>query len=217
MKECLNCQIKVGGEGEICPICQNSLVGEGSPYNWPAENRLRQQAFWYKLQLFILLALSAVGVILDFMLNLYGDKHWSLIVAMWVVIGELLFDHYLHRSIILANILSRCTFYVAVLLFITGWYLGFRDLVVYLIIPVMVSALLIANLIFAFIDKKGNALVYLLMNIPVGVIVSIILTVLKRQSIAWTVCLIISVVTFIGVAIFFGRRMILEIQKRMNI
>lgn len=217
MKECLNCQIKVGGNGDICPICQNTLVGEGTPYNWPAESKLRQQAFWYKLQLFILLALSAIGIILDFMLHLYGDKHWSILVAMWVVVGELVFDHYLHRSIILANILTMCTVYIAILLYITGWYLGFRTTVVYLVIPIMVSALMVLNLILAFIEKKGNSMVYLLMNILVGLVVSVVLYILQREAIAWTICLMISVVTFIGVAVFFGRRMLLEIEKRMNI
>lgn len=216
MKECLNCRIKVGGEGEICPICQNTLIGEASPYNWPSERKLRQQAFWYKLQLFIALALAATGLILDFMLNLHGEKHWSLVVAMWVIIGEHVFNHYLHRSIILANILTMCTLYVAVLLYITGWYLGFRPLVAHVVIPIMVSSIMILNLVLAFLDKKGNALVYLLMNIFVGLVVSVIIYFLQIDAVAWTVCFIISVVTFIGVAVFFGRRMLLEIQKRLN-
>lgn len=201
----------------MCPICQNTLKGEGCEDYWPKENKLRQQAFWYRLQLFIALSLTLVGLVLDFTLSLHGQKHWSLIVALWVVIGELVFDHYLHRMIILANLLTKCAFYVAVLLFITGWYLGFRTVVVYVVIPIMVSALLIANLVFALIDKKGNALIYLIMNILVGLVSSAVLLVLRRQAIVWTICFMISAVTFIGVAVFLGRKLTLELQKRMNI
>ncbi|MCR5419513.1 MAG: hypothetical protein K6E98_00705, partial [Lachnospiraceae bacterium] len=62
----MNCKIKIGGTTDTCPLCQNSLSGEPSGNNWPSPNKLRTQAFFYKLQLFIILAAIAVGVSLDF-------------------------------------------------------------------------------------------------------------------------------------------------------
>ena len=35
MKHCDKCKIDVRGEFERCPLCQNKLTGESTPYEFP--------------------------------------------------------------------------------------------------------------------------------------------------------------------------------------
>ena len=70
---------------------------------------------------------------------------------------------------------------------------------------------------------SANALVYLLMNIGVGLLPYILLFFridrgrIDGRSIPWVNCLIISVVTFLGLVIFKGRDLRSEIAKRLHL
>lgn len=44
MKHCDKCKIDVRGEFERCPLCQNKLTGESTPYEFP-----KVQSFYEKI------------------------------------------------------------------------------------------------------------------------------------------------------------------------
>lgn len=218
MKRCMNCNINVGGHGSQCPICQNGLVGEDTLYNWPSMKKLKLQSVFYKLQLFIVLALSAVSLSLDFLLDLHMAKHWSIPVVMWSITLELLIRSYIRKNVVVAEVVSLSIFHICIMLSLTAWYMGGVSVIVGTVVPIFISALSIINLILAFADKKGNAMVYLLINILVGVATYVIMAIAKTDiPLTWTICLMISVVTFIGICVFKGRGVVSEIQKRMYI
>lgn len=220
MKKCVNCEIEIGGNNKACPLCQNPISGEAGPDNWPGADGLKKKAFAYKLQLFIILALVVIACGLDFLLEIdFGImKHWSLIFAAWAILGELVVRILIRKRIVIAKILSIGALYLASLTVLTGWYYGFLRPTLYIALPILLSVTLIANLVFSLLDTTENAMVYLLANILGGVIPYIVLVVSHRvRTIAWSICLMISVVTFIGIVVFKGRKVWLEIQKRMNI
>ena len=72
-------------------------------------------------------------------------------------------------------------------------------------------------------EFTANALVYLLMNIGVGLLPYILLFFridrghIDGHSIPWVNCLIISAVTFLGLVIFKGRDLRSEIAKRLHL
>ena len=81
------------------------------------------------------------------------------------------------------------------------------------------------NPIFAFLRSRftANALVYLLMNIGIGVLPYILLFFridysgrLDAHSLPGVICLIVSVITFLGLVIFRGRALKNEIVKRLH-
>lgn len=218
MKKCLNCNIEVGGSTDTCPLCQNMLTGnESTPNNWPTLVKLKKQAFFYKLQLFIVLTSIVVALSLDFLLELNNGKHWSLIVALTIFMVEITVLHFIKKSVVIAKIISLSTLNIAFILVVTGWYYNFLHPIAYLVLPIMISAALIANFIFSLLDTADNALVYLLGNILIGVLSYLVLIFSHRnRTIAWTICLMISVVTFIGIAVFKGSKVWSEVQKRMN-
>ena len=217
MRKCLNCNIEIGGNIDTCPLCQNSLTGEATGNNWPSPRRLRAQALLYKLQLFLVLAAITVGISLDFLLELNNGRHYSLIIALWLIIFELDLRANIRRLFVISKTVSISTLHICLLLLLTAWYFDFFDVTAYMIIPILLGSVLLANLFFTMIDTTENALVYLLANI---LLVMIIYASLRIKGIdaglVWAICLMISFVALIGIVIFKGRKVSNEIQKRMN-
>lgn len=217
MKKCLNCNIEIGGRTDTCPLCQNSLTGEASPNNWPSPSGLKARAFIYKLQLFLVLATIAVGVSLDYLLNLNNGTHYSFVIALWLIIFELQLHSNMRRIFVISRTVSFGILYSALLLLITGYWFGFFDITAYIIVPIMLGAALIANLTFSMIDTTENALVYLLGNILLVIVVYTSLRIRHIEvGLVWTICLMVSLVSLIGIIIFKGRKVSDEIRKRMN-
>lgn len=88
-----------------------------------------------------------------------------------------------------------------------------------------VWAVAVLRVVRAFLRSRftANALVYLLMNIGIGVLPYILLFFridysgrLDAHSLPWVICLIISVITFLGLVIFRGRALKNEIVKRLH-
>lgn len=218
MMKCVNCNINIGGNVKNCPLCQNSLTGESSHDNWPSLERFKRQAFFYKLQLFIALTIVAIALSLDFLLDLNDSRHWSLIVALGIIMFEYLLKGFLKKNLVIAKIISVSALHIAIILVVTGIFFEFINLVIYTIIPIMVIVTLVADFVFTLIDTRSNAMVYFLMNFLCGICPYIFFFLTNRnRSITWTICLMISVVTFIGIVVFKGPRVRGEVQRRMNL
>ena len=218
MKKCLNCDIYIGGNKKTCPLCQNSLKGEDTAENWPILMQYRKKAFLYKLQLFIALALVVVALSLDFLFELNNGKHYSLIIALAILMIETLMRSFIKRHVVITRIISVSAFSIVIFLLITGWYYDSLYPIVYFVIPIMLGASLIVNFIFSLIDKSGNAMVYLLVNILAAFVCYPIVDLYKGiRPIPWIICLMIGVIAFIGIIVFKGPKVFSEVRKRMNI
>ncbi|MCR5357627.1 MAG: hypothetical protein K6E63_09545 [Lachnospiraceae bacterium] len=217
MRKCLNCNIKIGGHADSCPLCQNSLTGDATADNWPSPSRLRAQAFLYKLQLFLVLATIAVGISLDYLLGLNNGTHYSLVIALWLIVFEFDLSANIKRLLVISRTVSISTLHICLLLLLTGWYFGFMDIAAYMIIPILLGAALLTNLVFAMTDTTENALVYLLGNIFLVIVIYAVLMAKRIDTgLVWTICLMVSFVSLIGIIIFKGRKVSNEIRKRMN-
>ena len=217
MKKCLNCNIEIGGRIDTCPLCQNSLTGEASPNNWPSPSGLKAKAFLYKLQLFVVLAAIAVGVSLDYLLDLNNGTHYSFVIALWLIVFELQLRSDLRRIFVISRTVSFGILYSALLLLLTGYWFGFFDIIAYTVVPIMLGAALLANLTFSMIDTAENALVYLLGNIFLVFVVYASLRIKGIEAgLVWTICLMVSFVSLIGIIIFKGRKVSNEVRKRIN-
>lgn len=218
MKKCMNCKIYVGGNGNQCPICQNALIGEGSPDNWPTLNKLRLKSMLYKMQLFVALVIAVTVFALDYLMELNGGYHWCVPIIVWALTLELLIRHFIKKSVSPIAIITDVVGHVCVLLLYTSWYFGFFNIIAFCVIPIMLMALIVTNFTLSFTEKKGNSMVYLLSSMLAGTIPYIVFM-LKKVNITmeWTICLLISVIAFIAICVFKGRAVANEIEKRMNI
>ena len=97
----------------------------------------------------------------------------------------------------------------------------FNSIAIDAIVPILCSVTLVLNFIFAFVNRRftENGLVYLLLNIVVGVVPYIGLTLRHsvRPPLAWVICLVISMITFLGLVIFKGRSLLAEFEKRLHL
>ena len=89
MKYCHSCKVNVEGDAERCPLCQNSLTGTASERVYPSIEIMRKQSVLYKLQMFVFLTSMAVCLACEFLLDVRTTFHWSLLVCVWVIGGEI--------------------------------------------------------------------------------------------------------------------------------
>ena len=83
MKKCNYCNIYISGKRNHCPLCNNALEGEATSPHWPGMKRLRLKGFIYKLQAFLVLATIIICLALDFLMDVRGERHWSIVVLIW--------------------------------------------------------------------------------------------------------------------------------------
>lgn len=217
--KCTHCNIEVGSNTKICPLCQSHLVGESEKEYWPIPRDLKHQSMLWKIFLFICLVATALCLFIDFLFIETKHFHWSVIVLAWVVVFVTSLSHFIkcHRSV--PRVIFQIMIEFSVMIFATGWYGNFRAVSIDYLMPIVCSITLVINFIFSFIDASftESSLLYLLLNIGVGVVPYIALYIHRGKApMAWTISLLISVITFLGLAVFKGKTMISEVQKRLH-
>ncbi|MDD6192727.1 MAG: DUF6320 domain-containing protein [Lachnospiraceae bacterium] len=217
MKTCPYCNITVGGTNSKCPICQNRLSGESTENHWPYQETLKKESVLYKLQLFIVLSLVIVSLALDFLLDLQAGVHWSVIVTLWLLAFEFgiikLFRNYFSPS----KVVTEVALIISLLLLFSGYWMHHTMVITDFIIPIICIGTLVTNFILILVDRASNAMVYLLCNVLVGALPYLVFLFMKHTiPFLWVLCLMISVITFIGACVFRGRQVWGELQKRFN-
>lgn len=218
MKRCLSCDIKIGGQAKVCPLCQNALMGKETPGLWPAvTDRLKYLALLNKIQLFIVLSAIVVCVVIDFFVGAQGRFHWSVAVVLWALAFEAFIHNIMRGRVTPVRLVTLTTFGCLVILIVTSWYFGFWGIFFHYIAPISLSAVLTFNFVMCLADRSENAMVYLLVNILVGAVTYVIQIIVPGDILLpWSICLMITLITFIGMAVFKGRSMVTEIQKRLH-
>lgn len=221
MKNCPYCKIEVGGDLQKCPFCQSRLSGTDEAPYFPNQNALRIRSFFYKIQLFMVWAIIILCLGIDFLFHVtiphYPSLHWSLLVFMWLAVFEFWIMRLFRKGLSSSRIMTIIVFVVLIMLLITTYYVGYFGLMISWVVPIVLMGTMIANFVLAMIDKNGNSMVYLLSNLLVGVTPYIVLYVLQRDCPeAWIVCLLVSVIVFVGAIIFKGREVVSEIQRRLS-
>lgn len=220
MSTCPHCKLTVGGAFRKCPLCQSTLQGEpGEPY-WPTLKKLKAQSFIFKLILFIIISGICFSLVFDYLVLPKGHIHWSIPVLVWGLVGLWLFTRYFKNHRFVSKIMFQVMLATTLLAVWTEYYLGYSYLKIStdFIVPIICSGVLIANFVFCFLHFRfaQNTMLYLLFNILIGVIPYIALYLHRgnHAPLTWSICLLISIFTLIGIIIFKGRQMLTEIQKR---
>ncbi len=222
MKKCPYCKIDIGGDLKKCPLCQSKLAGvAGEPY-FPKQTHRKIQSFLYKLQLFIIWTLIIAGIGVDFLFDIriphFENVHYSLIIAMWLIAFEFGIMSQFRRGGGSSRKMTLVVFIILALLSVTAYYFDFLGITLNWICPVAITGTMIANFVLAMIDRKGNAMVYLLTNLLVGVLPYIVLHFWdKKMPATWIICTLMSVILFVGAIIFKGRSVAGEIRRRLSV
>lgn len=222
MKTCPHCHIQVGGAAEYCPLCQNALVGEESPGRYPrVVPPARQASLFYRIAAFLLLGASVICGAVDYLAMEEEHLHFSVLVLLFSVAALLLLRALLQPGRNAPKLLFQILIGASLISAFCDWFLGWNGLSVDWLIPVWCCAALVLNFIFAFINRRftENGLVYLLLNIAVGVVPYLALAVHNsaKPPTAWLVCLVTGILTFLGLVIFKGRSLRAELEKRLHL
>ena len=222
MKTCPYCRIEVGGDLKKCPLCQSKLSGEAEEPYFPRLTVQKIKSFLYKLQLFIIWIIIITGLGIDLLFGIrlpwFPDVHWSLILSMWLIAYEFGIMRLFRKGVGSSRTMTMMVFIILALLTVTSYFFGFMQLTLDWIAPAVITGTMIANFVLAMIDKKGNAMVYLLTNLLVGVLPYIVLHFINRAMPAtWIICMMISVILFVGAIIFKGRAVAGEIRRRLSV
>ena len=222
MKTCPYCNISVGGDTRKCPLCQSKLSGVSEGEYFPKQTMLHRRSFLYKLQLFIvwIVVIAALGV--DFLMGVRippsSDVHYSLILSLWLIAFEFAIMRQFRKGTGSSRRVTMMVIIILGLLTVTSYYYGFFRLTTDWIAPSAITGMMIANFVLAMVDKRGNAMVYLLTNLLIGILPYIVLSISHRTAyITWTICMLISIILFVGAIIFKGRTVAGEIQRRLNV
>ncbi len=225
MKTCPHCHIRGGGNAAYCPLCQNRLSGPDDAPWWPKITpRVRRFGMLFKIVAFLLLAANVVAGAIDFLLVEEPHRHESLLMLVWVIAILLVLRSLLRRRYNGPRQVFQLLLLVSALLIFTDWFHGYTGYSVDLVIPILCSVTLVCNFIFAFWRSRftQNALVYMLLNIGIGVLPYLLLLFqvgtgrVDARSMPWVICLIISVITCLGLIIFQGRALRSELEKRLH-
>ncbi|MCR5322343.1 MAG: hypothetical protein K6E85_03610 [Lachnospiraceae bacterium] len=222
MKKCPYCKIDVGGVLEKCPLCQSRLTGESENAHFPINDTLKFRSFLYKLQVFIVWSIVIVGIGLDFLFDLrfpaFPDLHWSLILAMWLIVPEYCIIRQFRPGTGSARKVTIMVFLILAMLLITAHYFDFMWLVWGWMVPIVLTGMVTANFVLVFVDKQGNTMAYLLSGLVFGLLPCIILYFREeKMQPAWMICMIVSVILFAGIIIFKGRSVAKEIRRRFSV
>lgn len=221
MSTCPHCKMSVGGEFRKCPLCQSSLKGDQTELYWPAMTKLKVRSFYFKLVLFAVIVGIVICLALDFLILPPQKLHWSILVSVWGIVGLWLFTRYFKNHRIVSKILFQTMLALSLLVIWTEYFLGFTQykFSIDYVVPILCSGVLIANFVFSFLrfHFAQDTMIYMLFNILIGIIPYIALFLHSSKApLTWTICLLISIITFVGICIFQGRQMIIEIQKRFH-
>lgn len=221
MKTCPHCHIQVGG-GTYCPLCQSPLTGpdEGEPYFPAGEAPGRRLPLYFKVPAFLMIAAAIVCAAVDFLLQEEAHRHWSLVAAACIVAALLLLRALLLGSRNAPKLLFQILVGAALLCWFCDWFLDWGGLATGTLIPILCTVTLLLNFMFAFVNRRftENGLIYLLLNIGVGVVPYIGLTLRHtRTPTLWVICLIVSMITFLGLVMFKGRDLWAEFAKRLHL
>lgn len=223
MKNCAYCKIDVGGNLKKCPLCQSTLNGEGERPYFPAQTVLKIQSFFYRMQLFIVWAAIIASLGMDFLMEIdFGldIKHWSILVTLWLFGFEYVVDRLFIRSSSPSRVISCFILIVLALSMLTAYYLepSYLYFLINWVIPVVIMGGLLTNFILAMLDKKGNAMAYLLGNVLIGIVPYLVFFLMhKEPSVEWIICLIFTLILLVGSIIFKGREVSSELQRRFNV
>ncbi len=222
MKICPYCKIEVGGDLSKCPLCQSKLTGEGGEAYFPKPMELKIKSLFYKIQLFIVWVVIIAALGLDFLFDLriapFPNVRYSLLIAMWLIVLEFLITRKFKAGGGSARIVTLAVFPILIMLSITAYFLGFWRVTMDWIVPIAITATMIANYVLAMIEKQGNAMTYLLTNLLVGALPYIVLHFRHKDTpITWIICILVSVILFIGAVIFKGREVSEEFRRRLNV
>ena len=218
MQYCEKCRVSVRGSDEKCPLCQSKLSGTAETAQYPKISTANSKlAFGIRIAalatVLLCIAAGAVNIIVT------PGEHWALIaisaaLCLWICfLYAVKKRKKLSRNIIVQVIL------VCLLSVVWDIATGYKAWSVNFVVPCACSSAAIALEILALVLKMpASDYMFCLLWDSIFGLVPLILIMTGNVSVMLpsVVCIAISVAVVFFTAIFYGKEIVLEIQKRFH-
>ncbi len=218
MKKCTSCNIEFNTSDNYCPLCQNELIGKCDSLSFPNNKWFETNSLILKIILFssitILLIFSFIEVII------FNSLKISLYVSLGLLSNFIIVYFILKTYKNIYNMLGKYGIIINILLII--WYLVTKTTIITnYIIPSICIIELLSNVVFGIILRKNYLVKYssqILMNIFL-LLLPLILVILKftTNNILSYICLLLSIISIVGLVIFFYDDIKEELKKIFNV
>ena len=220
LKICPHCAVKVGGRLKKCPLCQTPLKGEGTPDYWPRAKGLQSQSLIFRILFFILYACMIASFGTKFLILDYPySSVVNIMLVILLVVLTTVWIFWKTRPGVAGSvfIIMICiTLVISLLDYLMDW----NSVTLNLVLPCIIGAALVLNFIITMLRSSisRDSLIYLIINILLGIVPYAALLFLGRSElrVPWTITLLISIVTLLGLLIFKRSAFLTELQKRLH-
>ena len=218
MKKCDSCKIEFNTNESLCPLCQNILVGHSDEINFPSNIRYKTNSLILKILLFSSLTILLIFGFLEY--NIFKNLHISLYIFLGLLTNYVIVYFILKNCNNILKIFNKHGIIVICLLII--WYMVTKSkIITNYIIPSVCLFELLFNFVVSIILRKNYLVKYstqILMNI-ILLFLPIILVLLKltTNNILSYICSLSSIITILGLLIFFYDDIKDELRKIFNI
>jgi len=218
MKKCNSCNIEFNTNEKLCPLCQNFLIGETTDLNLAPNIRYKTNSIILKIILFISIVAFLICSFIE--LNISSRLSWSIYVILGLITNFIIIYLILKNFQNIYKVFLRYGFIIVLLLIM--WYLYTKTTIITnYIIPIICLLEMFLNIIVGTLLRKNYIVKYsnqIIMNIFLC-LVPIVLVALKftTNNILSYICSLCSVITIIGLLIFFYDDIKEELNKIFNI
>lgn len=219
MKHCDKCKIDVRGEFERCPLCQNKLTGESTPYEFP-----KVQSFYekyekiFKFAILVTSSLSIISIAVNILLPQSG--HWSLFVLFGVICFWLTTNICIKKRQVLSQNIAAEAVIISISCVIwdkfTGWHGWSVDYVIPIIFSWAMLGLFVATKILKI--KMPDYVFSFVICIFFGLAPFILcITGVTKILIPSVICIALSIISFITLVLYDGKELVLTLSKKFHI
>ena len=218
MKKCNSCNILFNIKSNFCPLCQNTLTGECCDFSFTNNVWFKTNSLILKILLFVSITTILIFGFIE--LLIYNNLKYTLYVGLGLFTNFIVIYHILKSYKNIFRMFGRYGFIIILLLLL--WYFVIKTpIITNYIIPSVCIFELLFNLIVCIVLRRNYIVKYssqILMNIFLLFLPIILVWFnLTTNNILPYICSLLSVISIIGLLIFFFNDIKDELEKIFNI
>lgn len=220
MKYCEHCNVTIKGIRTNCPLCENTLTGNGKEEEelFPFIPESYHYNLILRIMIFLTICIIAISLAVNIMFPV--KVNWPLLVTLgmlciWVSLAVVIKQRH--------NIPKSITWQVAIIVLLAIFWdhwIGYKGWSLDFVLPITCVAAMIVMSVTAKIMNLAirDFIIYLLLDGLFGILPVIFLALniitVKYPSI---VCVTVSVISLTAVILFKGEEILEELNKRMHV
>lgn len=217
MKKCEKCSVKIADTHQICPLCQDDLIGEDShQIVYPIIN-IKKDFLSSFLRFIAFTSIASIFICLAINLSVGGT--WWLYVAAGVASGWMVTGITLKTRHNVPKCIMWTTGLLTILAIIWDFSTKYKGWSIDYILPIACCCAMFAIAIVGRIKKQRieENIAYMIIDILFG-ITSMLLLLIGVVNVAYpsAICVAVSAISLTGLLVFEGKSVLAEIVRRTH-